>query len=94
MSKLRFHLAVIAAKLTGKIIRLLGRNGSHNPGVVALKICPNFMDEAPRAPLMICVTGTNGKTSVSNMLSDALEQTGRKVVSNRSGSNIVTWSTA
>lgn len=89
MAKFRFHLAVIAAKLTGKIIRLLGRKGSHNPGVVALKICPNFMDLAPRAKLVICVTGTNGKTTVSNMLSDALEVTGRKVVSNRAGSNIV-----
>lgn len=89
MPKFRFHLALIAAKLTGKLIRLLGRKGSHNPGVVALKICPNFMDLAPRAPLVVCVTGTNGKTSVSNMLSDALEVTGRKVVSNRAGSNIV-----
>ena len=89
MSKIRFHLAVIAAKLTGKLIRLLGRKGSHNPGVVALKICPNFMDLAPRAPLVICVTGTNGKTSVSNMLADALIATGRNVVSNRAGSNIV-----
>ena len=89
MPKIRFHLALIAAKLTGRLIRLLGRKGSHNPGVVALKICPNFMDLAPRAPLVVCVTGTNGKTTVSNMLSDALEVTGRKVVSNRAGSNIV-----
>ena len=89
MPKFRFHLALIAAKLTGKLIRLLGRKGSHNPGVVALKICPNFMDFAPRAKLVVCVTGTNGKTTVSNMLSDALEVTGRKVVSNRAGSNIV-----
>ena len=58
MAKIRFHLAVIAAKLTGKLIRLLGRKGSHNPGVVALKICPNFMDLAPRAKLVVCVTGT------------------------------------
>ena len=89
MPNIRFHLAVIAAKLTGKLIRMLGRKGSHNPGVIALKICPNFMDLAPRAKLVVCVTGTNGKTTVSNMLSDALEVTGRKVVSNRAGSNIV-----
>ena len=89
MPNLRFLLALLGAKLTGKLIRLLGRNGSHTPGVVALKICPNFMDLAPRAPLVICVTGTNGKTTVSNMLADALECTGRRVVSNRSGSNIV-----
>ena len=68
MASLRFHLAVVAAKCVQKAIKLLGRNASHNPGVIALKICPNFMDQAPKTPLVICVTGTNGKTTVSNLL--------------------------
>lgn len=89
MANLRYHLAVIAAKCTAKAIRLLGRNASHNPGVVALKICPDFLAQAPKAPLVICVTGTNGKTTVSNLLTDALLADGKKVVNNRTGSNIV-----
>ena len=89
MASLRFHLAVIAAKCAQKAIKMLGRNASHNPGVIALKICPNFMDQAPKTPLVICVTGTNGKTTVSNLLTDALLADGRKTVSNRTGSNIV-----
>ena len=89
MPSLRYHLAVVAAKCTGRLIKLLGRNASHNPGVVALKICPDFMAQAPKAPLVICVTGTNGKTTVSNLLTDALLADGRKVVNNRTGSNIV-----
>ena len=89
MARIRFHLAVIAAKCCGILIRLLGRNASHNPGVVALKVCPNFLRLAPKAPLVICVTGTNGKTTVSNLLTDALLADGRKVVNNRTGSNIV-----
>ena len=31
MPNLRFLLALLGAKLTGKLIRLLGRNGSHTP---------------------------------------------------------------
>lgn len=89
MANIRFHLAVIAAKLTAKLIHMLGRKGSHTPGVVALKLCPDFLARMPRAPLTICVTGTNGKTTVSNMLCDALIESGRKTVSNRAGSNIV-----
>ena len=89
MAKLRFHLAVIAAKCSALLIRMLGRNASHNPGVVALKLCPKFMSLAPKAPLVICVTGTNGKTTVSNLLTDALRADGKKVVNNRTGSNIV-----
>lgn len=89
MPSLRFHLALIAAKCGARAIKLLGRNASHNPGVIALKICPDFMDQAPKAPLAICVIGTNGKTTVANLLSDALIADGKKVVSNRTGSNIV-----
>ena len=89
MANIRFHAAVIAAKLAEKLIRLLGRNGSHTPGAIALKICPNFLGLAPRPKTLICVTGTNGKTSVTNMLSDALEELGCTVASNRAGSNIV-----
>ena len=89
MSKIRYHIAVMAAKLSKVIIKLSGRNGTHTPGVVARKICPDFMAQAPKAPLAICVTGTNGKTTVSNMLTDMLEKEGKKVVNNRTGSNIV-----
>lgn len=89
MSSIRYYLAVIAAKCTGKLIRLTGRDGSHTPGVVAQKICPDFLSQAPKAPLAICVTGTNGKTTVSNLLADALRSNGKKVVNNRTGSNIV-----
>ena len=89
MPSLRFHLALIAAKCGSKLIKMMGRNASHNPGVIALKICPDFMDQAPKAPLAICVIGTNGKTTVSNLLSDALIADGKTVVSNRTGSNIV-----
>ena len=89
MASLRFHLALIAAKCGARLIKMMGRNASHNPGVIALKICPDFMDQAPKAPLAICVIGTNGKTTVSNLLSDALIADGKKVVSNRTGSNIV-----
>lgn len=89
MASLRFHMALIAAKIGAKLIRLTGRNASHTPGVIALKLCPDFMNQAPKAPLAICVTGTNGKTTVSNLLTDALQADGKKVVSNRTGSNIV-----
>lgn len=89
MAGIRFHIALMAAKLSKTIIKITGRNASHTPGVVALRICPDFMKKAPKAKLAICVTGTNGKTTVSNMLTDMLLADGRKVVSNRTGSNIV-----
>ena len=74
MSSFRFHVALAAAKLSKGLIQLLGRNGTHTPGVIALKICPDFLAQAPKAPLTICVTGTNGKTTCSNLITDVLEK--------------------
>lgn len=90
MASFKFHFAVIAAKLSAKLIKLCGGNATNVPGQVALSLCKDFMAQAPKTPLVICVTGTNGKTTVSNMLADSLEGVGNKVVSNRSGSNVET----
>ena len=49
MSSFRFHVALAAAKLSKGLIQLLGRNGTHTPGVIALKICPDFLAQAPKA---------------------------------------------
>ncbi len=90
MARLKFRFAVFAAKLSAKLIKLAGGNATNVPGQVALWLCKDFMAQAPKTPLVVCVTGTNGKTTVSNMLADSLEADGRRVVSNRSGSNVET----
>lgn len=85
---LRFHLAVLMAKCAQLALRLLGRKATHAPGVVALTVCPRFLEAAPKPALTVCVTGTNGKTTVSNLIADALIADGKKVVENREGANI------
>lgn len=85
---LRFHLAVLMAKCAQLALRLLGRKATHAPGVVALTVCPRFLEVAPKPALTVCVTGTNGKTTVSNLIADALIADGKKVVENREGANI------
>ena len=49
---------------------------------------PDFLRYVGKPGTIIAVTGTNGKTTVSNLLTDILEADGKKVLSNRSGSNI------
>lgn len=85
-----FYVAIILAKLANKTIKLIGRNASYFPGNLALKICPNFLEQVEKPQTIIGVTGTNGKTTVSNMLNDILEENGYKVINNRYGSNMNT----
>ena len=41
-----------------------------SPGTLALKLCPDFLKYVGRPKTIIAVTGTNGKTTVSNLLAD------------------------
>ncbi len=88
MGKLRFLLALWMAKLSIPALKITGHNGTDFPGALALKLCPNFLRYMGRPKTVISVTGTNGKTTVSNMLTDILERRGLRIMSNRAGSNI------
>lgn len=86
----KFYTAMFLAKSANKTLKLLKRNASYFPGNLALKICPNFLEQIDKPNIIIGVTGTNGKTTVSNMINDVLEDNGYKVINNRYGSNMNT----
>ena len=85
---MRVLLTIWVAKLAGLAIRALGRAGTHTPGLIARRLHPGIIGALRHPSRVIAVTGTNGKTTVSNLLTDALEAQGLKVTSNRNGSNI------
>ena len=89
MGKLRFYFALWMAKLSIPALAITHHNGTDFPGSLALKICPDFLKYVGKPETIVAITGTNGKTTVSNMLSGLLESEGRHVVTNRTGSNIV-----
>jgi UDP-N-acetylmuramyl tripeptide synthase len=88
--RLRFILALLIAKVATFGLRMLRRGGTQLPGKIALKLCPDFLDLIGKPPLIIAVTGTNGKTTVANIIVDAYEHLGVRVASNRQGSNLNT----
>ena len=95
---IRFYFALWAAKAAKVLIRLfhkvIKKEGTNFPGIVALKLCPNILARIVKPRTVIAVTGTNGKTTMTNMISDCLEAAGYDVTSNRLGSNIITGITA
>jgi len=84
----RFYLALWAAKCARRALKILRRNATNFPGVVALKLCPDFLERVDKPKRIIAVTGSNGKTTVSNLLSDILTDQGSSVLNNKLGSNI------
>lgn len=88
MAKLRFLVALAAAKLSIVALKITHHNGTYFPGVLALRICPDFIKYIGKPGKVIAVSGTNGKTTTCNMILDALTMDGKQVVNNRMGSNI------
>jgi len=84
---LKFIIAFLAGKAAKILLKLFGRRATHFPGELALKICPDFLKYIGKPKNIICVTGTNGKTSTCNMIEDSLRQDGLEILDNSFGSN-------
>lgn len=86
---MRYRLAVLAGRLARWVLRLRG-GGSAVPGRVALAIAPRFLERSmSRLPLgVLFVSGSNGKSTTTNMLTGILREHGLDVVTNPSGGNL------
>ncbi|MGH3106039.1 MAG: MurT ligase domain-containing protein [Rubrobacteraceae bacterium] len=82
------------ARLASRTLRTGG--GSTVPGVVARRVDPQVLEKlSARLPLgSAAITGTNGKTTTTRMISRILQTAGVRAVNNSTGANLVTGVTA
>ena len=71
-------LAILVTRLSSWVLSKMGRGGSM-PGRLGIKIAPDCLNHLKFGGPVILVTGTNGKTSTANMVSDLMEEAGYKV---------------
>lgn len=90
MKGLKFYLALWGAKASIIALKLTGHKGTDFPGRVVQKICPDFLQRAKGPGKIIGVTGTNGKTTICNLLIGMLKADGHKVMDNNQGANTIT----
>lgn len=83
----RFYIALYISKFVRMGIKFLHKNASNFPGKLALKICPDFLGRIDKPKTIIAVTGTNGKTTVCNMIEDVLRDNNYNFLDNKLGSN-------
>jgi UDP-N-acetylmuramyl tripeptide synthase len=97
MGMIRRTAAVLAGKATGALSRFSRRGGGTTlPGDVARLIDRDILRKLSQDLKYgaIVITGTNGKTTTSRLISWLLEGAGHRVVSNRSGANLIFGVTA
>ena len=79
-------IVIIVNKILYKIGKLL-KKGSSKPGQIALKLCPNILAKVKMPENVIVVTGSNGKTSTTELIYNILANNGLSVGCNLEGSN-------
>lgn len=87
---LRSSLACTSSDIARWGLRsVLKRQGGVLPGRIAMKIDPELLsDLASLVDRSVVITGTNGKTTTSNLIADAVAASGATVVCNRAGNNM------
>ena len=85
---IEFYIALCGAKIGMQLLKLLRSNASFFLGKFALSICPDFMARINKPKTIIAVTGTNGKTTVCNMIEDVLKDNNYNFIDNKLGSNV------
>jgi len=82
-------LAILAGRLARALLRLRG-GGSAVPGWVLLALSPRFLSRAvERMPLgVVFVSGSNGKSTTTHMLTGILRAHGLTVFTNPTGANL------
>ncbi|MEO8906604.1 MAG: Mur ligase family protein, partial [Microbacteriaceae bacterium] len=86
---MRYRVAVLLGRVARWALRLRG-GGSAVPGRIVLAIAPHFLERAvSRLPLgLVFVSGSNGKSTTTNMLTGMLRENGLEVFTNPSGGNL------
>lgn len=84
-------ISIILGKTVQKVSKVRGGSGSALPGLVIEKLDPNFAkDTLKKLPFgVVVVSGTNGKTTTTKIISEMLRDQGLKVFTNETGSNFL-----
>ena len=83
-----FYIVLFITKVSQILIKIIGRNASYFPGKIAVTLYPDFLKKIDKPKIIIGVTGTNGKTTVCNLLVNFFEANNYKVLDNKYGTNV------
>lgn len=84
----RFLAALAEGKAIAAALKVVGKNATQLPGRKAINLCPDFLGQIDKPRKTLGITGTNGKTTVSNLVGDVFSDMGVKFIDNRFGGNI------
>lgn len=81
-------MAIGIGKSVRWMMHRMGRQASTLPGRITLSLSKGALRHAAAGRRILCITGTNGKTTTTSVVTDLLRRQGYTVVTNRSGANM------
>ena len=89
--KFIFLLSLLTAKSISTILKITKLSGGTSIiGKIVLKMCPDFLSFTNKyIKTKINITGTNGKTTTSGLISHLLKKNGNSVINNELGANMI-----
>ncbi|HEY6789676.1 MAG TPA: MurT ligase domain-containing protein [Trebonia sp.] len=86
---IRARLATTVGGAAATVSKLAGRgDGSVIGGIIGLRLEPDLLSLLAAGRQVVLVTGTNGKTTTTRLITAALSATGKKIASNVYGANM------
>ena len=94
MSKIRFILTLWVAKFILLLGKILKKQGSMISGKVAIALHKNFVKYFSNIDFnkTIFITGTNGKSTTTNLIAHTILSSGKSVAVNKEGANMMSRS--
>lgn len=89
---MRFYIALWFAKLINVIINIVDKSrGSNFSGEKAMKIDPQMVAhfKGIDCSRVLFITGTNGKSTTTNLVTHIFRASGKKVIANLEGANLI-----
>lgn len=86
--KIKSILSILAGKCTIFLSKHLLKGGSTFPGRIALKLDKKILKVVAKDYNVILVTGTNGKTTTTSMITNIFKEDGLRVITNNTGANL------
>lgn len=85
--QIRFWIALWGGQFFLHLYRHTGRERNDRPGMASMRLFDDFLKYVAKPKLTIVVTGTNGKTTISSVITDILRMQGMTVSFNDWGAN-------
>lgn len=81
-------IAILVCKMATFLAKLIKGSSTCIGGTLALKIDKDIFKKIEKPKKIVCITGTNGKTTTTNLICDILKENNIEYISNNMGANL------